>query len=182
MHINKEEAFKELIESFLGGNPDAFVKIATLAHADILNIVYRYLGNLEDAKDALQEVLIKIHRNLQSFRSASRFSTWMYRIAVNTALDALRKRKSQICLKDRYLKDTKELSSQKENIEPYREMMIKSAIAQLPRRQKNVFILKHYQGLTIEEISNVLGCSASSVKTHLSRAALALRNKMEGKV
>ncbi|MDD5585135.1 MAG: RNA polymerase sigma factor [Candidatus Omnitrophica bacterium] len=183
MHIDKEEALKNLVDSFVNGNHEAFAAIATMVHADILNIAYRYLGNAEDAKDVLQEVLIKMHRSLQSFRNASRFSTWMYRITVNAAVDALRKRKSLFNVATRYLKEAKEKMAFTEapNVKS-KEIFIKAVVQELPLRQKNAFILKHYQGLTIREISKSLGCSQSSIKTHLGRATCTIRKKMEEKV
>jgi RNA polymerase sigma-70 factor (ECF subfamily) len=183
VHTDKEEALKNLVSSFVSGNSEAFAAIATLVHTDILNIAYRYLGNIEDAKDVLQEVLMKMHRNLQSFRNASRFSTWMYRITVNAAVDVLRKRKSLLNVAGRFLLEEKQkISFEGTSHIDDKEFFIKAAIQELPLRQKNAFILKHYQGLTIEEISKVLGCSQSSIKTHLGRAACNVRKKMEEKI
>jgi RNA polymerase sigma-70 factor (ECF subfamily) len=183
VYTDKEEALKKLVDSFVGGNQEAFAALATMVHADILNIAYRYLGNIEDAKDVLQEVLIKIHRNLQSFRNASRFSTWMYRITVNAAVDTLRKRKSLFNVAQRFLLDEKEkMSFKAASSSDDKEILIKAAIEELPLRQKNAFILKHYQGFTIEEVSKVMGCSISSIKTHLGRASSNVRKKMEEKI
>jgi RNA polymerase sigma-70 factor (ECF subfamily) len=182
MLVYKEEEVKSLMEEFLAGKEPAFEGIARLIHPDILNIAYRYVGNPEDAKDVLQEVLFKIHRSAKSFRSNSKFSTWIFRITVNSSIDFLRKRKKSLDLKSRYLRDRQEQSSGSDDVSQEKETMVREALEKLSLRQKNVFILKHYQGLTIEEIGNVLGCSLSSVKTHLSRAIYFLRKNMEGKI
>ncbi len=181
MLAHKEKQLSELIDAFLTGNEGAFEQMAVLIHQDILNIAYRYLGNLEDAKDVLQEVLLKVYRKLEFFKQTAKFSTWIYRVTVNTTIDFIRRKKRALNLKSRYKKEASESGSLKDVVNGRDKMRILNKACQaLPLRQKNVFILKHYQGLTIEEISRVLGCSPSTVKTHLVRAIEALKNNIGG--
>jgi len=178
---NKEQDIKKLADSFLGGDSLAFNELARLIYSDILNISYRYLANMEDAKDALQVSLLKIHRGLKYFRNTSKLSTWIFRITINTSLDFLRRRRSIFNLGARYKSEPKtENSSFKEELDlKDRQALLRKEISRLPARQKNVFILRHYEGLSIAEISSTIGCSQSSVKTHLKRAVDALQKKME---
>ncbi|MDD4954733.1 MAG: RNA polymerase sigma factor [Candidatus Omnitrophica bacterium] len=178
---NKEEDIRRLAGEFLNGDKSAFSRLTELIYSDILNISYRYLANMEDAKDALQASLLKIHDGLKYFKSASKFSTWIYRISINTSLDHLRKRRSIFDLSTRFKSEAKEkTASLKEELDlKEKKELVKKEISKLPLRQKNAFILKHYEELTIEEISTTLGCSESAVKTHLKRAVERLRKKME---
>ena len=178
---NKEEQISKLAEIFLLGEQESFRYIASLIHQDILNIAYRYVGNLEDSKDVLQEVLLKIYYNLKSFKKESKFSSWIYRIIINASIDFLRKRRRRFNVKNRYIKNKQEETSSKDKIdEKDKETFVKEAIALLPLRQKSVFVLRHYQRLKIEEISRILGCSQSSVKTHLKRAVDNMIKRMGG--
>jgi RNA polymerase sigma-70 factor (ECF subfamily) len=182
MLVYKEEQLGNLIEKFLSGDEGVFSEIAKLIHEDILNIAYRYVANLEDAKDILQEVLLKIYRQVRFFRGSSKFSTWLYRITVNTSVDFLRKRKNRLALQIKSLQDKKVNISTEDKEECEKKFLVQEAMQKLPLRQKNVFILKHYQGFTIEEISKILGCSISTVKTHLLRGIDNLRKNMEVKL
>ncbi len=178
---NKEEDIKRLADNFLSGDSLAFNELAKLIYSDVLNISYRYLANMEDAKDALQVSLLKIHGGLKYFRNTSKLSTWIFRITINASLDFLRRRRSIFNLGARYKSEPKtENASLKEELDlKERQVLLRKEISSLPARQKNVFILRHYEGLSIEEISNTIGCSQSSVKTHLKRAVDALQRKME---
>jgi len=181
MLIYKEEELSRLIDQFAGGNLKVFEKIAALIHQDILNIAYRYVGNSEDAKDVLQEVLLKIYRKGELFKKGAKFSTWVYRITINASLDFLRKRKRVFNLFSRYKKNRKEDVALADKIDLRdKKQRLSGAVYDLPLRQKNVFILKHYQGLTIQKISASLACSQSTVKTHLQRAINTLTQKIGG--
>ncbi|MBU2102833.1 MAG: RNA polymerase sigma factor [Candidatus Omnitrophota bacterium] len=175
----KEEELAQLVGAFSSGDEAAGDRLLRLIHGDIFNIAYRYVGNHEDAKDVLQEVFVKIYRRVSSFRNASKFSTWLFRVTANTALDFLRARSRVYALDARALEDTRLM--RKLDTPDVRLHMIREALVKLSERQKNVFILKHYQGLTIDEISRVFGCSPSSVKTHLGRAVESLQRKLEVK-
>ena len=177
----REKESLMLIESFLQGDDKAFAKIALLIHQDVLNISYRYVGNIEDAKDVLQEVLLKIHNKLINFKKESKFSSWIYRITINASLDFLRKKKRGWYLKERYLKNEQTPTSLRDDIDIRdKGVIMKKTIEELSSGQKSVFILRHYKGLKIEEISKVLGCSQSSVKTQLKRGIDKIRKRIGG--
>jgi len=178
---HNEDKLNELIEAFLAGEKESFDQIVSIIHQDIINIAYHYVGNIEDSKDILQNVLLKIYQKMKFFRKAAKFSSWIYRITTNTSLDLLRKRKRIYGLKNRYEKDHESCQLPKQDKEiKSKSMLIKETIYNLSDKQKKVFILKHYQGLTIREVSKILGCSQSTVKTHLIRAIGNIRKILGG--
>lgn len=180
MLVYKEKELLELIDRFGEGEREAFDKLARLIANDIINISYRYVGNTEDAKDVCQEVLVKIYKKAVLFKHSSRLTTWMYRITVNASIDFLRKKKHTIPLDEAITRDSGVENEARERIEQKDlNTKITQAVSHLPLRQKNAFILKHFEGLKIREISKILGCSQSSVKTHLQRAIAALRKKLQ---
>ena len=178
---HNEDKLNQLIEAFLEGEKESFDQIASIIHQDIINIAYYYVGNIEDSKDILQNVLLKIYKKIKFFKKAAKFSSWIYRITANTSLDLLRKRKRTYNLKNRYGKEHEDYQLFKQDKEvKNKSMLIKETISNLSDKQKKVFILKHYQGLTIQEVSKVLGCSQSTVKTHLVRAVDNIRKILGG--
>ncbi|MDP2924630.1 MAG: RNA polymerase sigma factor [Candidatus Omnitrophota bacterium] len=176
----KEEEIRHLLEEFKAGDESAFTEIAWQINRDIINIAYRYAGNIEDAKDILQEVLLKVHRRARSFFGISKFSTWLFRVTINASIDFLRKRKAISNIKVKLENEAQE-SFKTNDSSSEKKALIEKALKKLSLRQKNVFILKHFQGFNIEEIANTLGCSKSTVKTHLTRAVESLRKNMEVK-
>lgn len=183
MLTHKEKELVACIEKFLENKEPAFEKLVKLIASDIVNIVHRYVGNLEDAKDISQEVFIKLHKRLQSFHHGSKVSTWIYRVAINASIDFLRRRKRTVSLKEDWLGDEHKSTEAIERIEQkdVRDV-IKKGLEVLPMRQKNVIILKHFEGLTIRQISKIIGCSQSSVKTHLYRGVERLRKELGGRL
>jgi RNA polymerase sigma-70 factor (ECF subfamily) len=183
MLYNKEKELITLIEEFIDGNEPAFEEIARLVTSDLVNIAYRYLGNVEDAKDIAQEVLLKLYRKLRGFRHASKASTWIYRITLNTCIDSLRRKSRLTPLEEAITRDQEAEGRVSQELERQDiRQRVQCALAKLPLRQKNVLILKHFQGLKINQISQILGCSPSSVKTHLARAVERLRKEVQNEM
>ena len=147
------------------------------------------MGNEEDAKDVTQESFIKIYKNIRGFNYKSKFSTWIYRIVVNTARDALRKRKETISIDQDFenekgsmkkqIPDEKEINQPEKSFEK-REMQIEvqKAIAVLSLEHRTVLILRTYQNLSYEEISEILDVKLGTVKSRLKRAREALKDQL----
>ena len=183
MLFRKESELLNLVEEFLKDENTTFEKIAKLVSADIINIAFGYVGNYEDAKDISQEILVKLYTKIKSFRHNSKISTWIYRITINTCIDFLRQKKRISSFEEeRKTLNNREDNNAKERIEKENiQEQIRRCIEKLSLRQKNVIILKHFEGLKINQISKILGCSQSSVKTHLLRAIKTLRKEIGGK-
>lgn len=176
-----------LIANLKQGERQSFDILVNLYQQRGLNIAYNFLGNLEDAKDVLQEAFVKVYLNIKGFESRSKFSTWFYRIVLNCSLDFLRKKKrtarflesltDEEEVKERQIPDSKP-DPAKAAIDNELASDLNDCISCLPKNQKECFVLKHQNGLSVSEISQVLKCRPSTVKVHLFRAVHNLRKCM----
>ncbi|HOQ17167.1 MAG: sigma-70 family RNA polymerase sigma factor [Epulopiscium sp.] len=181
----KEE--KLLVKRAKKGNISAFEELIIEHESKVYNIAYRILNNEEDAKDLSQEVFIKAFNSLHKFREDSSFSTWLYRIAMNTCIDELRKRKGRESYSiDRDIQTdegTIPREFQDKQLNPEEELMNKELASQiqwalnhLSETYKEVIILRDFQGFDYKQISQILGCSLGTVKSRISRARTELKN------
>ncbi len=162
-----------LIARFLAGDAGAF-DVLFARHQDfVYNIVFGIIGRAEEARDVTQEVFLQVYRSLGSFRRGSRFATWLYRVAVNRAVDAARASRTWRWLPfNEALSSTPDPSSNPEQTvaqEGEREA-VQSVLMQVPVQHRDVLVLRYYQDLSIEDIAEVLGCSVSAAKVRLFRA------------
>ena len=181
MLVNKEKEIIRYVEEFLGGEEESFDSLIRLIASDVVNIAYYYVGNTEDAKDLAQDVFIKLYNKLKGFRGQAAVSSWIYRIVTNSSIDFLRRRKKTVTLNEGVTEDTQAESDIRGKMERKdTKEFVQRAIDKLPSRQKEVIILKHFEGLKITQISKILGCSESSVKTHLFRGLENLKKIIGG--
>lgn len=177
----------ELLQRLKQGSRPAFDELVKIHRGKGFAIAFNMTGNPEDAKDALQEAFIKVYLNIKNFKGNSRFSTWFYRIVVNTCLDFLRKRKSRQKILSQPLideegnpKETKDMHYNPEGVVLNRELAARLdiCIAELPEKQRMCFILKHESQMSNLQIAQTLQCNITTVKVHLFRAARALQEKI----
>lgn len=143
------------------------------------NIAYRMLGNAEDAKDITQEALIKVYKSISKFKETSNFSTWLYRIVMNTCKDELKKRKEVTLSLDKEIetKDgTVSIEIGDERLNPSKILernevshLVQEAINTLPDSNRMVIVLRDIQGLSYEEISQVIKEPIGTVKSRINR-------------
>lgn len=156
----------------------------------IYNVALRMAGNRDDTEDMTQEILIKVFRSLASFKGNSKFSTWIYRVAVNTCLDELKKKKNKthISLDADFGNDDGEsrIEIRDETPSPekraeQRELreIVASAISKLSDEHKTVIVLRDLRGLSYSEIAEILGCSDGTVKSRINRARAQLKGILE---
>ena len=166
-----------LIEQFKDGDQSAFERIVKTYQDRIYNLCRYLLGNSQDAEDAAQDVFIKAYRKLKDFRPESSLYTWLYRIGVNTCLDHKRKYRPEP-LKDQSLVEGL-LSAEPSPERSYQSkeigQAIQAALAQLPKNSRAVIVLKEIEGLSYEEMAEVLNTSIGTVKSRISRARKELR-------
>lgn len=169
---------KDLIQKAQNGNRDAFCTLMEAHEKKIYALSFKYMQNTHDASDAAQDAMVKIFLNIGKFRFDSAFSTWIYRIVVNTCVDLLRKRKSALPFADY---ETKSPYANPDEDVLSAEFMegLKRAVADLPPDFKSVLILKDLEHQKYEEIARILGISEGTVKSRLSRAREKLRRLME---
>ena len=153
---------------------------------EVLQWSLELTGNLEDAEDLSQEVFVKAHQAMSKFRGDSKWSTWLFRIARNTYLDRLKTARFKMRQLERPISGGGHwqlcLESQRPLDDPERNMVsntlqkeIETAMAALPELQREVFVLRHYHGFKLREISEILQRSEGTVKKTLFRAIQQLR-------
>lgn len=163
-----------LIDRSRTGDTHAFDLLVAAYQDRVYHLVYRITGNPSDAQDAAQEAFVKAYRSLGTFRSQSSFSTWLHRIAVNAAVDIVRRRRPRAADPlEGTAPAVDPLADGAERVE-IRER-IHRAIAALPVDQRMVVILRDIQGWTYEEIAGVIQAPIGTVRSRLARAREALR-------
>lgn len=170
---------EKIIESVLDGDVNAFEALVTKYEKTVYNLALRMTGNAEDAADMTQETFLKAYRSLKSFRGESKFSVWLYRICSNVCLDFLRSksRKSadSLTVENDEGEET-ELDVPDDSFDPQRQLeisltreAIQRGLDSLSHDQREILLLREINGLSYEEISEVLGIELSTVKTRIFR-------------
>ncbi len=167
-----------------------FSKIYDEYYPKIVRYLTRLVGELE-SEDAAQETFVKIDRSLEGFRGESSLSTWIYRIATNTAMDHLRKpssKRSMQSTEDRDLPGDEDAGSADDRplldtllIRKDMNECIRGIVDSLPENYRTVLVLSEFEGLTNAEIAEVLGTSLDTVKIRLHRARTRLRKELQAK-
>ena len=177
-----------LIQAAQQGDQDAFEELVRLYDQSVLRLALNILRSEEDARDAYQEAFLKAYRNLGSFRFECSFHTWLYRIVTNICLDQLRKRgvrkeDSPVVTTEEGEHDLLQMASDsRAEANPERELLrreigrrIQDALERLGPRERMVFELKHFQGLRLRVIGEMLETSEETAKNCLYRATQKLR-------
>jgi RNA polymerase sigma-70 factor (ECF subfamily) len=176
---------EELVEACQAGESSAFDLLVARWEDKIRGAAYRLLGSEEEARDAAQEAFLKAYRALADFKGEARFSSWLYQITVNLCRDRLRRRKGRNLVSLDALEDGGPVIAARapgaldlvEQIDLRRA--VRRAIESLSEEQREVVILKEYQGLTFLEIAQALELPVSTVKTRLYRGLGHLRLQLE---
>lgn len=179
---------KRLIADCLRGNTNAFGELVLRYQDRLYNSVYRLVGRAEDAQDVVQEAFLNAYQSLRSFKGDSLFFTWLYRIAVNTAISLKRKQRSVLSFDacrngDENTMDPPDLSEESgpgqalERTEE--EQRLQSALNRLSPEHRIVLILKEIEGQKYEDIAEVLQVPIGTVRSRLHRARSELREILE---
>jgi RNA polymerase sigma-70 factor, ECF subfamily len=176
---------EQLVEACLDGETAAFDILVDRWQRKIRGAVYRVVRSEEEAQDICQEAFLKAFRGLPSFKRESRFSSWLYQIALNLSRDRLRRRKTRNWVSLDDMDEASPAGSRRAPAESERFVeelevreLVASAVAALPEEQKEAVILKEYQGLTFIEIAEIQGVPVSTVKTRLYRGLSVLRERL----
>jgi len=177
-----------LIQAAQQGDHDAFEQLVRTYDHSVLRLALNLLRSEEDARDAYQEAFLKAYRNLGSFRFECSFHTWLYRIVTNICLDHLRRR--SVRKEDSAVLETADgqrdlfdaVEDQRTEADPERDLLrrelghrIEEALGKLGPRERMVFELKHFQGLRLRAIGEMLATSEETAKNCLYRATQKLR-------
>jgi RNA polymerase sigma-70 factor (ECF subfamily) len=174
----------ELIARARAGDREAFCRLAALHARRVHTLALRFCRDRCDAEDLSQEVWLRAFRSLDTFRAESSFYAWLRRIAVNTFLNERRAARSRFEDAARELEDaeteTSERAPDAESALHERLLAgrVRDALAELSPQQRLVFLLKHDEGMTCEEIARTLSCSAGTVKKSLARSVAKLRARL----
>ena len=170
----------DLISLSLRGDRAAFGELVCCYHKSVINVVYRMCGDRHLAEDAAQEAFIKAWTKLGSYRPGTSFRNWVFRIAVNTALDMLRKQKShqQITIEDFEMEASDPLP---ENtlINTEWAKKVQAAVLSLPPASRSVLVLREYEGFSYQEIADMLDIPRGTVMSRLNYARGRLREILE---
>ena len=173
---------KEIIELYKAGQREkAFSEIVESYSERLYWHVRRFLCSYEDTDDLLQEIFIKVWSSLSSFRGESQLYTWIYRIATNESLNFLQKQKIRAALRfediTSKLDDKIDEDSGVDGNEAQKALM--KAVSRLPSKQKTVFIMRWFDDLSYEEISEILGTSVGALKASYHFAQEKIRSEIE---
>jgi RNA polymerase sigma-70 factor, ECF subfamily len=162
---------RALVEASLAGRAGAFDLIVERHRRAVYQLCYRFVGNHEDASDLSQDVFLRAFRGLRSFRGQSTLATWLYRIGVNVCLNRVSaKTIASESLGDHQPVDTRLELPSDQMVKDERGRKVRSAIAQLPRKQRATLILRIYHEMSHQEIADVVGSSVGAVKANFFHA------------
>jgi RNA polymerase sigma-70 factor, ECF subfamily len=178
---------EELIQRFQNDDLPSYDLLVKRYKDQLLNFAYRFLGNIEEAEDIVQETFLRLFRKRHAYRQIAKFSTWIYTITGNLAKTELRKRKRRklISISDMGF-DDKEFEIEDELADTEREAdssmtdkIIQKAITDLSPRFREVIVMRDIQELSYEEIGSILHIPLGTVKSRVNRARLKLQAKLK---
>lgn len=177
-----------LIRAAQSGDTDAFEQLVRAYDQSVLRLALNLLRSPEDARDIYQEAFLRVYRNLHSFRFDCSFHTWLYRIVTNLCLDHLRKRKVRreeatvLETHDGPLERMDTIQEERVDGDPQRNLLsqqmqsrIQQTLKDMTPRERMVFELRHYQGMRLRAIGEVLGTTEEAAKNCLFRATQKMR-------
>ena len=180
------------VRAVQGGDMAAFDQLVIKHKDKLFNMVYWFLGDYQEANDCAQDIFIKVFKGIKKFRFESSFSTWLYRIAINTCKNRLKSSAHRWKIRtvplenpDRSKEGNHSYEIQNGSPSPENELekkerirLIQKAVNSLPQEQNKVIVLRDIQGLSYQEISDITGLKLGTVKSRLARARLALKEKL----
>ncbi len=175
----------KLIDEACEGKEWAFRRLVECNQDKLFSAMNRFLGCREDAEEAVQEAFIRAFLRIEDFNRQSKFSTWLYRIAYNSAISDTRKRRPQISLDQRLdvfgvdLIDSEASPVDEKLIQAEKIELVHKALDQLSDEHRAILVLREMDDLAYEEISKVLNVSVGTVRSRLSRARGRLREVID---
>lgn len=167
----------------------AFAELVDSEGSALLRVAWRLIGQQTDAEDLVQEAFLRFHRCLPTFRGEAAISTWLYRTVTRLAIDHLRRQRLRRAIF--FFHDTDNEAPDPlaqiadPSATPFQQLEqqqlarhLTNTLRRLPSRQQTVFVLRHYEGLPLAEIAQLLGTREGTVKSHLHRALAALRRAL----
>ena len=182
----------QLIEAARGGDEEAFAEIVARYRNPITNYLYRFLNDYEEAVDLAQETFVRVYFAMGRYHTGYAFSTYIYRIATNLAISEIRKRKRRnvLSLTGLFQKDETDTTEfQPPDIRPTPDVnllddeksrLIEKAIVSLPPKYRAAIVLRDVEGLSYDEIAEIMGLGLGTTKSRINRARGLLKEKLKG--
>jgi RNA polymerase sigma-70 factor, ECF subfamily len=175
-----EEAERQLIARFQAGDQSAFTALFEAHHRRVIHMGIHILRNEEAALDVAQEVFLRAHEELPEWRGEARFSTWLYRTALNVCFEHIRaeekQRKIRENLPDEVFENPPEVGLSGSEV----MTAIDKAVCALPPRQRTIFALKQYEDMRFSQIAELLNITEGGAKASYHKALLTLRDRLRG--
>lgn len=180
---------EQLVTLAMGGDSESFNQLVLRWERPIYALAYRTLGREDEARDVCQETFLRAYRALPGFKGEAKFSSWIYRIALNLCRDWMRKKRRTPVMQAPEgvdLADLADLAAARGPVESIEMLVARRQLSQrvatamrtLPEEQRTAVILKEYHGLTFQEIAEMQGCPLSTVKTRLYQGLSVLRKQL----
>ena len=176
-----------MVARSVAGDTESFDQLILRWERPIYALAYRTIGREEDARDIVQDTFLRAYRALPGFKGQAKFSSWLYRIALNLCRDWIRRQRLTPTVPTPEGVDITELASESGPVESIEDLVarremgraVAQAMKELPDEQRTAIILKEYHGLTFQEIADLQGCPLSTVKTRLYQGLSVLRRNLE---
>lgn len=189
--MGQEKTDKELVDSFRAGDQSAFEELTGRYTTKAFGLALRLTRSREDAEEVLQDVFVTVYKKIGGFEDKSSFSSWLYRVTVNSALMKLRKRRQghritpldDLCPAEResVINARDERAVPLDESRARRELLLalSDAIARLPDEYRPVFVLRDVDGLSTRQVGKMLNLTAPAVKSRLHRSRILLRKRLQ---
>lgn len=172
-----------LVDAARRGDTAAFDELVTRHRRSVYQVCYRYVNHHDDAADLTQDTFVRAWKSLANFRGQARFSTWIYRIAVNVSLNRVSLKTPVADGADFDLvADQREPAPGQALAERQRAAEVRKAVQALPPKQRAALILRTYHELSHQEVAEIVGTSVGAVKANVFHALANLRKRLEGRV
>jgi RNA polymerase sigma-70 factor (ECF subfamily) len=178
------DADQEIVARVRNGDREAFAKLVLKYQSRVFTLAMRILDNRSEAEDIAQDIFVKVFQSLHDFRGASRFSTWLYRIAVNHCLNHIRRRTRQqqtfvVTESEEWMQESSGSNPQKTLEQKERWALVQAKLQLLSPEHRTIVLLRDFEGLSYEEIADVLQLESGTVKSRLHRARMELKALLE---
>lgn len=173
---------RQLLKGAKAGDAACFERIVILHERLVLRVAQRLLLNREEAKDAAQEVFIRLHRTLRGFDAEKDFGPWLYRITVNICRDIQRRSKREMPIESAGdpLSEAMDPERSAAAAEQYR--LVLAALSELSPREREAVVLRDLEGRSTKEVAEVLGSSETTVRSQLSTGRMKVKNYVVGRL
>ena len=177
---------EELVALSIGGDAESFNQLVLRWERPIFALAYRVIGREEEARDVVQETFLRAFRGIGNFRGQAKFSSWVYRIALNLCRDWIRRERRAPIMPTPEGVDVIELAAEQGPVESIEDLVARKDLSKavadlmtrLPEEQRTAIVLKEYHGMTFQEIADLQGVPLSTVKTRLYQGLSVLRRQL----